>query len=43
MKEHVSQMNAMQNRLIAMERGQASRNLELLAGAPPGFSLWLLR
>jgi hypothetical protein len=25
LKEHVSQMNAMQNRLIAMERGQASR------------------
>jgi hypothetical protein len=24
-KEHVNQMNAMQNRLIAMERGQASR------------------
>jgi hypothetical protein len=25
LKEHVNQMNAMQNRLIAMERGQASR------------------
>jgi hypothetical protein len=25
LKEHVSQMNAMQNQLIAMERGQASR------------------